>query len=51
MAVTTVPGANASELVGKPDRPLTPGVYRATWTAAGEDDGHRMSGNISFTVK
>ena len=49
--VTMVPGSNASELVGKIDRSLVPGVYRATWTAAGEDDGHRMSGNISFTVK
>ena len=49
--VTMMPGSNARELVGKIDRPLVPGMYRATWTAAGEDDGHRMSGNISFTVK
>jgi methionine-rich copper-binding protein CopC len=34
-----------------PAKPLAPGMYRLTWTAAGEDDGHKMSGNISFTVK
>ena len=48
---TRVPASNSKEIVAKPDKPLAPGVYRLTWTAAGEDDGHRMSGNISFTVK
>lgn len=48
---TLVPTSNSKELVAKPAKPLAPGVYRLTWTAAGEDDGHRMSGNISFTVK
>ncbi len=46
-----IPSANSRELVAKPGRPLAPGIYRLTWTAAGEDDGHRMSGNLSFTVK
>ena len=49
--VTLVPTSNSKDLVAKPSKPLAPGVYRLTWTAAGEDDGHRMSGNISFTVK
>lgn len=48
---TVVPAANSKDLVAKPDKPLAPGVYRLTWTAAGEDDGHKMSGNLSFTVK
>ena len=48
---TLVPTANSRDLVAKPGKPLAPGIYRLTWTAAGEDDGHRMSGNLSFTVK
>lgn len=48
---TLVPTPNSRDLVAKPDKPLAPGVYRLTWTAAGEDDGHKMSGNLSFTVK
>ena len=48
---TLVPSANSREMVSKPEKPLAPGIYRLTWTAAGEDDGHRMSGNLSFTVK
>lgn len=48
---TLVPTANSKDMVAKPGKPLAPGVYRLTWTAAGEDDGHKMSGNLSFTVK
>lgn len=51
LPATVVPGAQSSEMVAKPEKPLAPGVYRVTWTAAGEDDGHKMSGNLSFTVK
>lgn len=51
IAATLQPSSNKTEIVAKPEQPLSPGIYRITWTAAGEDDGHRMSGNISFTVK
>lgn len=51
IAATLQPSSNNAEIVAKPDYQLKPGTYRATWTAAGEEDGHRMSGNISFTVK
>lgn len=51
VASTVQPSGNSAEIVAKPEQPLSPGIYRATWTAAGENDGHRMSGNISFTVK
>ena len=50
VAAALLPSSN-TEIIAKPQQPLAPGVYRATWTAAGENDGHRMSGNISFTVK
>lgn len=45
-----IPSGN-TEILARPDQKLAPGIYRLTWTAAGENDGHRMSGNISFTVK
>lgn len=51
VAVTLIPAANATDMVARTDKPLAPGLYRATWTVAAENDGHRMSGNISFTVK
>ncbi|HKQ11013.1 MAG TPA: copper resistance protein CopC [Rhizomicrobium sp.] len=51
VSATLVPTTNSREIIAKPDRPLAPGIYRLTWTAAGEDDGHKMSGNLSFTVK
>lgn len=51
VAVTLTPAANATDIVARMDKPLAPGIYRATWTVAAENDGHRMSGNISFTVK
>jgi len=38
-------------ILARPGHPLATGIYRLTWTAAGENDGHRMNGNISFTVK
>ena len=50
VAVSLLP-SGSTEIVARPDQPLAPGVYRATWTAAGENDGHGMSGNIGLTVK
>lgn len=37
-------------LVGKPKRPLAPGAYKINWHAA-TADGHKMDGDIAFTVK
>lgn len=51
VAVALVPTATPTDVIAKTGKPLAPGIYRATWTVAAEDDGHRMSGNISFTVK
>jgi len=42
---------SSSEMAARPVKPLAPGVYRLTWTAVGEDDGHRIRGSFSFTVK
>ena len=38
-------------LEAMPSATLTPGLYTVTWTAASSSDGHKMSGNYSFTVK
>ncbi len=51
IAVTLTPPTDTSEIIVTPAKPLAPGTYRATWSAAGQSDGHHMSGNISFTVK
>jgi hypothetical protein len=33
-----------------PAKPLAPGVYKVNWGAV-TDDGHRMTGTVTFTVK
>ena len=50
VTVGIIPSGN-TEILARPGHPLAVGIYRLTWRAAGENDGHRMSGNISFTVK
>ena len=50
VSAAILPSGN-SEIFARPGHPLAPGVYRLTWKAAGTNDGHRMSGKISFTVK
>lgn len=37
-------------IVGKPQGKLMPGAYTITWHAA-SNDGHKMDGNVPFTVK
>ncbi len=34
-----------------PQAPLTPGLYKVTWTAVASDDLHKTQGSFSFTVK
>ena len=51
IAVTATATKESNEIIVTPAVPLSPGIYRATWSAAGQSDGHHMSGNISFTVK
>ena len=50
VSAAILPSGN-NEILARPGHPLAPGVYRLTWKAAGQNAGHRMSGNISFTVK
>ncbi|MCM3574081.1 MULTISPECIES: copper resistance protein CopC [Mesobacillus] len=38
------------KLIGKLDKPLENGEYKATWKIVGED-GHPLEGTISFTVQ
>jgi methionine-rich copper-binding protein CopC len=42
---------DAKSLDGMPNMTLSPGVYTVSWTAVSTDDGHKMTGNYSFTVK
>lgn len=37
-------------LTAKVDKPLAPGVYKVKWHAVAAD-GHRMTGDYSFTIK
>lgn len=37
-------------LTAKVDKPLAPGLYKVKWHAVA-GDGHRMTGDYSFTVK
>jgi methionine-rich copper-binding protein CopC len=36
---------------GVPKGRLMAGAYKVTWRAASADDGHRMDGAFTFTVK
>ncbi|WP_299003591.1 copper homeostasis periplasmic binding protein CopC [uncultured Caulobacter sp.] len=47
---TTVSG-DRKTITGVPKGVLMAGVYKLTWHAAAADDGHRMDGVITFTVK
>jgi methionine-rich copper-binding protein CopC len=37
-------------IVGTPAAPLSAGAYKVKWHAA-SDDGHKMDGDVAFTVK
>jgi methionine-rich copper-binding protein CopC len=51
VAIKTVPGQGDSDLQGVPAAALNPGLYTVWWTAVTSDDGHKVSGSFSFTVK
>lgn len=51
MTVKTTVSKDHLTIVGTPKAPLTPGVYKVNWHAASSDDGHKMDGTFSFTVK
>jgi methionine-rich copper-binding protein CopC len=50
VAVAAAATKDAKVLSAKPKAPLAPGSYMVMWHAAGAD-GHRTTGNYSFTVK
>ncbi len=37
-------------MMGKPNAPLTAGIYKVDWTSVAHDS-HKLSGSYSFTVK
>ncbi len=47
--VTTTVSRDGKRIVGTVGSRLMKGSYKITWTAAGAD-GHRMTGDLSFTV-
>ena len=51
VAVTAVDTKDAKRLAATPAKPLAPGLYTVSWTAASTEDGHKMTGTFSFTVK
>lgn len=51
IAITLVETNDSKTIAAKPTAPLGVGLYTVTWTAASEEDGHKMTGNFSFVVK
>ena len=51
VALKSVAGAGDTELRAAPAAPLDPGLYTVWWIAVSTDDGHKVSGSFSFTVK
>jgi methionine-rich copper-binding protein CopC len=51
VAVTAVDTKDSKAIAATPAKPLAPGLYTVSWTAASTEDGHPMSGKFSFTVK
>ena len=50
VALTKTVSEDGKTLGGSFAAPLSPGTYRVTWAIAAAD-GHRMTGNYSFTVR
>lgn len=50
VATTSAPANDGKGLVVTPARPLGKGAYELVWSTASAD-GHKMSGEISFTVR
>jgi methionine-rich copper-binding protein CopC len=51
VAIKAMPAPDKYSLGGTPAASLAPGVYTVSWTAASSDDGHKMTGTYTFTVK
>ena len=51
VAVTAVDTKDTKALAATPAKPLAPGLYTVSWIAASTEDGHKMTGTFSFTVK
>jgi len=49
--VRTTVSADRKTITGAPKGQLMAGAYKLTWRAAAANDGHRMEGAITFTVK
>jgi hypothetical protein len=50
VAASSAPANDGKGLVVTPARPLGKGAYKLVWSTASAD-GHKMSGEISFTVR
>ena len=50
-SVKTTVSADHKTITGVPKGRLMAGAYKLTWHAAAADDGHRMDGTLTFTVK
>lgn len=50
MPVKTVVSKDGLSIVGTPQGALMAGAYKVTWHAA-SSDGHKMNGDLAFTVK
>lgn len=51
VAMMAMLNKDAKTLEAMPNATLSTGVYTVSWTAVSTDDGHKMTGNYSFTVK
>jgi methionine-rich copper-binding protein CopC len=50
VSVKTAVSPDGKRIVGTLPTRLTAGAYKVSWTAASADDGHRMTGELSFKV-
>ena len=51
IAIKAMAAPDPKSLGATPVAPLAPGLYTVSWTAASTEDGHKMTGTYSFTVK
>jgi methionine-rich copper-binding protein CopC len=51
VATMSMESKDAKSLAIMPNSTLAAGVYTVTWTAVSTGDGHKMTGNYSFTVR
>ena len=50
VAVTRADASDDKSLAATPNAPLAAGMYTVSWATAG-DDGHRVTGEFTFTVE